>query len=391
MGEVRMKLFEKKWKEFTKEADPDMEEYLKKHPYMEMDGLQEDAGTAAVPSHLKNRFARWTKDTQQILDEHMPNWVALKMLGQGASGMVFLIEDQTSGERRALKLVDRDKSEYYDSEKSSYEWVMQNRNSLPEGVKEYLPVVQSVREVTVFRYTTMLMITMEVLKPLPKQVVDDLLAGTDVSLTASKEERILADYDSVEHIVLKTVAGSLILQQIMSEELGLDKARGIEGINMIEDIQTAAVEMFYTGKTPQNVVAAVEANSDSFESGRGPGKKSIELIAAIVLQILKRLEVEQTSLLPSLIGDLSRYMKSAIGGFVIPIHADEDLHWMGQASGTIAKNLPERTGIIDAINYLQNERDVVARDIHHKNVMMRPSDGQMVIMDLGLFHIGESA
>ena len=30
MGEVRMKLFEKKWKEFTKEADPDMEEYLKK-------------------------------------------------------------------------------------------------------------------------------------------------------------------------------------------------------------------------------------------------------------------------------------------------------------------------------------------------------------------------
>ena len=391
MGEVRMKLFEKKWKEFTKEADPDMEEYLKKHPYMEMDGLQEDAGTAGVPSHLKNRSARWTKDTQQILDEHMPNWVALKMLGQGASGMVFLIEDQTSGERRALKLVDRDKSEYYESEKSSYEWVMQNRNSLPKGVKEYLPIVQSVREVTVFRYTTMLMITMEALKPLPKQVIDDLLAGEYVSLTASKEERILSDYDSVEHIVLKTVSGSLILQQIMSEELGLDKARGIEGINMIEDIQAAAVEMFYTGKTPQNVVAAVEANSDSFESGRGPGKKSIELIAAIVLQILKRLEVEQTSLLPSLIGDLSRYMKSAIGGFVVPIHADEDLHWMGQASGTIAKNLPERTGIIDAINYLQNERDVVARDIHHKNVMMRPSDGQMVIMDLGLFRIGESA
>ena len=384
-------VFEKAWKKFVEDATPEMEEYLKKHPYMEMDGLQEDAGTAGVPSHLKNRSARWTKDTQQILDEHMPNWVALKMLGQGASGMVFLIEDQTSGERRALKLVDRDKSEYYDSEKSSYEWVMQNRNSLPEGVKEYLPVVQSVREVTVFRYTTMLMITMEVLKPLPKQVVDDLLAGQNVSLTASKEERILADYDSVELIVLKTVSGSLILQQIMSEELGLDKARGIEGINMIEDIQKAAVEMFYTGKTPQNVVAAVRANSDSFESGRGPGDKSLELIAAIVLQILKRLEVEQTSMLPSLIGDLSRYMRSAIGGYVVPIHADEDLHWMGQASDTLAKNLPERSGIIDAINYLQNDRDVVARDIHHKNVMMRPSDGQMVIMDLGLFRIGNSA
>ena len=96
-------------------------------------------------------------------------------------------------------------------------------------------------------------------------------------------------------------------------------------------------------------------------------------------------------MLPSLIGDLSRYMKSAIGGFVVPIHADEDLHWMGQASDTLAKNLPERSGIIDAINYLQNDRDVVARDIHHKNVMMRPSDGQMVIMDLGLFRIGNSA
>lgn len=384
-------VFEKAWKKFVEDATPEMEEYLKKHPYMEMDGLQEDAGTAVLPTHLKNRTIQWTKDTQQILDEHMPNWVSLKMLGQGASGMVFLIEDQTSGERRALKLVDRDKSEYYESEKSSYEWVMQNRNSLPEGVKEYLPVVKSVREVTVFKYTTMLMITMEVLKPLPKQVVDDLLAGTDVSLTVGKEERILADYDSVKEVTIKTVAGSLILRQIMTDELGMEKSRGVEGLNMIEDIETSAVEMFYTGRTPQNVIDAVRANSDSFESGRGPGKKSLELIAAIVLQILRRLEVEQTSLLPSLIGDLSRYMRSAIGGFVVPIHADEDVHWMGQASDTLGKNLPERSGIIDAINYLQNERDVVARDIHHKNVMMRPADGQMVIMDLGLFRIGNSA
>tara|TARA_Y100000592_G_scaffold100730_1_gene182337 strand:+ start:10463 stop:11626 length:1164 start_codon:yes stop_codon:yes gene_type:complete len=384
-------VFEKAWKKFVEDATPEMEEYLKKHPYMEMDGLQEDAGTAAMPTHLKNRSAQWVKDTQEILNQEMPSWVALKMLGQGASGMVFLIENQNNGERRALKLVDRDKSEYYESEKSSYEWVMLNRDSLPEDVKAYLPIVQQVWEVTVFKYTTMLMITMEVLKPLPKQVVDDLLAGTDVNLTVGKEERILADYDSVKEVTIKTVAGSLILRQIMTDELGMEKSRGVEGLNMIEDIETSAVEMFYTGRTPQNVIDAVRANSDSFESGRGPGKKSLELIAAIVLQILRRLEVEQTSLLPSLIGDLSRYMKSAIGGFVVPIHADEDVHWMGQASDTIGKNLPERSGIIDAINYLQNERDVVARDIHHKNVMMRPADGQMVIMDLGLFRIGNSA
>ncbi len=344
-----------------------------------------------MPAHLKNRSAQWVKDTQEILNQEMPNWVALKMLGQGASGMVFLIENQNNGERRALKLVDRDKSEYYESEKSSYEWVMLNRDSLPEDVRAYLPIVQQVWEVTVFKYTTMLMITMEVLKPLPKQVVDDLLAGTDVNLTVGKEERILADYDSVKEVTIKTVAGSLILRQIMTDELGMEKSRGVEGLNMIEDIETSAVEMFYTGRTPQNVIDAVRANSDSFESGRGPGKKSLELIAAIVLQILRRLEVEQTSLLPSLIGDLSRYMRSAIGGFVVPIHADEDVHWMGQASDTLGKNLPERSGIIDAINYLQNERDVVARDIHHKNVMMRPADGQMVIMDLGLFRIGNSA
>ena len=180
-------VFEKAWKKFVEDATPEMEEYLKKHPYMEMDGLQEDAGTAAMPTHLKNRSAQWVKDTQEILNQEMPSWVALKMLGQGASGMVFLIENQNNGERRALKLVDRDKSEYYESEKSSYEWVMLNRDSLPEDVKAYLPIVQQVWEVTVFKYTTMLMITMEVLKPLPKQVVDDLLAGTDVSLTASKE------------------------------------------------------------------------------------------------------------------------------------------------------------------------------------------------------------
>lgn len=385
-------VFEKAWKKFVEDATPEMEEYLKKHPYMEMDGLQEDAaGTGAMPTHLKNRSAQWVKDTQEILNQEMPNWVALKMLGQGASGMVFLIENQNNGERRALKLVDRDKSEYYESEKSSYEWVMLNRDSLPEDVRAYLPIVQQVWEVTVFKYTTMLMITMEVLKPLPKQVVDDLLAGTSVNLTVGKEERILADYDSVKEVTIKTVAGSLVLRQIMSQELGHDESRGVEGINAIEDIEKGAVEMFYTGKTPKNVIQATWQNSDSFEAGRGPSDKAIELLAAILYQILTKFDVEPTSLLPSLIGDLSRYMKSAIGGFVVPIHADEDVQWMGQASDTIGKNLPERSGIIDAINYLQDERDVVARDIHHKNVMMRPADGQMVIMDLGLFRIGNSA
>ena len=101
-----MRLFEKKWKEFVEEADPDMEEYLKKHPYMEMDGLQE-VDTAGLPSHLdpEKKNKRAIARAQWLLDQYLSGWEALKKLGAGASGEVFMIQDNSTGQRLALKLV----------------------------------------------------------------------------------------------------------------------------------------------------------------------------------------------------------------------------------------------------------------------------------------------
>jgi len=375
-------LFENAWKKFVEDATPEMEEYLKKHPYMEMDGLQEIERTGGMPSHLdpKKIAAHKLKEVQEVLDEHMPRWVALKKLGEGASAPVYLIENQHSGERRALKMVDPDHSGYYDTEKSSYEWVMLNRDSLPDDVKKYLPIVQQVHEVPVFKYSTMLLITMEVLKPLPKQVVSDLLAGENIELSDTKEDRILSDYDSVKEVVSHIVSKSLIMRQIISDEIGLAASRDVEGLNLIANIEKSALEMFYTGKAPANVASAIPTTM---------GQKAKELIASVLVQAQKRLEIDP-SLFMALVRDLEQYARHQIGAFVVPIHAGEQAVWAGQSGKSAMQQFPEATGIIDAINYLQKSRDVTARDIHHKNVMMRPSTGDMVIMDLGLFFVGES-
>ena len=416
MGEVRMRLFEKKWKEFVEEADPDMEEYLEKHPYMEMDGLQE-AGTAGMASHLKpeNRHKRSIARAQWLLDQYLSGWEALKRLGAGASGEVFMIQDNSTGQRLALKLVHSGNSNMYDLELKAYEWVRVNRSGLPEDIKKYLPMIYGVMEAPVGDHPDnskgdkVLMIAMELLKDLPRQVVSDLFQVSLVKPSISKEERVLSDYESIQKVVSYTVFKSSILRQLLSNVVGLAGSRDLSGIEVLEQIETKALEMFYTDSVPSEYVQFANRNSPNWGSEsdykhqrdsnfnyprRDPSKKVSALVGAILYHAVDMLDEEgkvlglrQSTIARSLAKDLGDMIQWKIGQRIVPIEVGfEDSN--AQHDAAMSDKFPEAKNIVNAINKLQDERQVKARDIHHRNVMMRPETGDFVIMDLGLFLIG---
>lgn len=406
-----MKLFEKRWKEFVEEADPDMEEYLEKHPYMEMDGLQE-AGTAGLPLHLdpENKKKRAIARAQWLLDQYLSGWEALKRLGSGASGEVFMVQDNNTGQRLALKLVHSDNSNMYDLEQKAYRWVRANRDSLPEEIKKYLPIVYGVQEVPVGdRGGNVLMIAMELLKDLPRQVVSDLFQVALVKPSISKEERVLSDYESIQKVVSYTVFKSSILRQLLSNVVGLAGSRDLSGIEILEQIETNALEMFYTDSVPSEYVKYADRFSPNWGSEsdykhqrdsnfnyprRGPSKKVSALVGAILYHAIDMLDEEgkvlglgQSTMARSLAEDLAGMIQWKIGQRIVPIEVGfEDSN--AQHDAAMSDKFPEAKNIVNAINRLQDERQVTARDIHHRNVMMRPETGDFVIMDLGLFQIG---
>lgn len=405
-----MRLFEKKWKEFVEEADPDMEEYLEKHPYMEMDGLQE-VDTAGLPSHLdpEKKNKRAIARAQWLLDQYLSGWEALKKLGAGASGEVFMIQDNNTGQRLALKLV-QDGSNMYDLEQKAYNWVRTNRRSLPEEIKKYLPIVYGVMEVPVADgRANVLMIAMELLKDLPRQVVSDLFQVALVKPSVSKEERVLSDYESIQKVVSYTVFKSSILRQLLSNVVGLAGSRDLSGIEVLEQIETKALEMFYTDSVPSEYVQFANRNSPNWGSEsdykhqrdsnfnyprRDPSKKVSALVGAILYHAVDMLDEEgkvlglrQSTIARSLAKDLGDMIQWKIGQRIVPIQVGtEDPN--AQHDAAMSDKFPEAKNIVSAINKLQDERQVTARDIHHRNVMMRPETGDFVIMDLGLFQIG---
>ena len=416
-----MRLFEKKWKEFVEEADPDMEEYLEKHPYMEMDGLQE-AGTAGLPLHLdpENKKKRAIARAQGLLDQYLSGWEALKRLGSGASGEVFMIQDNSTGQRLALKLV-HSNSTMYDLEIRAYQWVRANRRGLPEEIKKYLPIVYGVMEVPVGDHPDnskgdkVLMIAMELLKDLPRQVVSDLFAVPLIKPSISKEERVLSDYESIQKVVSYTVFKSSILRQLLSNFVGVAGGSRMHGsarfasIEILEQIETKALEMFYTDSVPSEYVNYAERFSPNWGSEsdlkhqrdsnfnyprRGPSKKVSALVGAILYHAVDMLDEEgkvlglgQSTIARSLAKDLGDMIQWKIGQRIVPIQVGTEDSNM-QHDAAMSDKFPEAKNIVSAINKLQDEHQVTARDIHHRNVMMRPETGEFVIMDLGLFQIG---
>jgi len=293
------------------------------------------------------------KEIDSLLKEAYPkeNWYTYDELGSGGSGAVYLIQNEDSIERKALKIV-KPTGKHYKKEEKAYSWVVNNRESLPEEIKKHLPVVDNVKRLN----SGTIMIRMEVLTSPPSSVLDDLFAPQDdyAKETQRKTDSLLRDSSSVGRIV--------------------DDALG----NLAQVL----------GSSEQKVKKVILNKWTDFykESENGPwGEDPKEKLKNIIFSVVKGFSSN-----PS----VQNWIKTSINGsfdttfqsYIIPMGAGGEGEGE-KMSDEAAKLFPEAESMLNAIRVLSKEHGFSARDVHSRNVMMRPDSNELVIVDLGLFQI----
>ena len=77
--------------------------------------------------------------------------------------------------------------------------------------------------------------------------------------------------------------------------------------------------------------------------------------------------------------------KTPIGIYANYVANSNDERWKGLDTDVASEAFPEAKSILQAIKILRIQTGLVARDLHDKNIMVRESTGDLVIVDLGLF------
>ena len=91
-----------------------------------------------------------------------------RYLGEGSYGKVYEVEDKETGQRMAAKVVPTT-STGFASETKNYNWIVKNRDKLPNDVKQHLVEVYELIETSDRKY---LLIVMEQLEPARRDVID---------------------------------------------------------------------------------------------------------------------------------------------------------------------------------------------------------------------------
>ena len=143
--------------------------------------LREGPEDTAMRLGIDISYVKAIEETGLILNRY---------LGEGSYGKVYEVENKKTGQRMAAKVVPTT-STGFASETQNYNWIIKNRDKLPNDVKQHLVEVYELIETPDRQY---LIILMEQLTPAPRNVIDQIFAhDTKSKYSEEKEERILQD------------------------------------------------------------------------------------------------------------------------------------------------------------------------------------------------------
>jgi len=341
------------------------------------------------------------KRIEALLKEVFPtdDWSVMKKLGKGMGGQVYLIQNENTIERRALKVIEP-RSRFYDTESPNYAWVAKNRESLPEEVKKYLPKVFSVDRTK----SGTDLIQMEVLTNAPEDVLADLIVPSSTKYEPTKRQIdvLLSDIDTVRDLVSDAVR---------------------EATNVLDRAGLAARrKQMIAEKIAKKIMKEWQAFYDDSIEAVFPGQKKPKFfdpspnwvdplgkLKSIVEIELFDIEKIFMSIVSIGLGDLEKKFKdgelekmskrlanhaiaealSVIDYIVqkapIPLGVAKKVSSVDTHTPEKAALFPEAQGLLNAINTLKKKYGFMAQDIHSGNVMARPKSGDLVIVDLGLF------
>ena len=120
--------------------------------------LKEGAVATAIDLGIDIAHVKAIEETGLILNRY---------LGEGSYGKVYEVEDKKTGQRMAAKVVPTT-STGFASETQNYNWIIKNRDKLPNDVKQHLVDVYELIETPDRQY---LIILMEQLTPHPEPLL----------------------------------------------------------------------------------------------------------------------------------------------------------------------------------------------------------------------------
>tara|TARA_R100001082_G_scaffold26184_1_gene12997 strand:- start:8172 stop:9146 length:975 start_codon:yes stop_codon:yes gene_type:complete len=308
---------------------------------------EETDATGAMPAHLDTK--KIEAANQELLGQQ--GYTILRELGRGHYGVVYEVQNEQSGERLAAKVVRKS-----DRETENYEFAMKNKGSMPPEYAKYLPEVKEIIPGASDRN----IIFMELLKPLPDRVAQELFAMEDKPDASQKTEKILKSPEAVAELVQRIVNNNRILNQMRD---------------------------FLVNRKEVTKAAVNAATKSSHSDPEG-------LLKAVYGAVVRELEFQSVGVYKSFESALKNDLLFYLDKQVVPVHQpepddpDADDLWTGPAMAKTQELFPEAENLINAMRYFMQDQQWRPKDVHIKNVMMRPSTNDFVIVDLGLFQRG---
>jgi len=334
-----------------------------------------------------------------------------KELGAGKYGTVIKIIDQETKNQFACKVVMGSPLPDIKREVNNYKFLIENRDKL--GVrKKYFPKV-FYSEIKKYSWPSseispnpavydIGLIIMELLAPLPKRVKTDLLAtgGVEtgprgrfdrrrVNFTA-RDKRLFKNHTVIFDLAKSAVQGSQLLQNLTPNNFN----------QIVDSVSRSAVNRFIKGDYQDVDGEAYEALqfivSEDWRQLLN-SRQSQVLFLLTLTELHKYLYPEGGEpvvafMNDTLIGNIyNQVFESFLRNYVRPIipgtfNPDDSRDIMQPQDDSALEEFPE------ARNFIQFMQDmkkigVVGRDMHSGNFLMRPSDNEIVVVDLGLFKI----
>jgi len=346
--------------------------------------LREGPEATAMRLGIDISYVKAIEETGLILNRY---------LGEGSYGKVYEVEDKETGQRMAAKVVPTT-STGFASETQNYNWIIKNRDKLPNDVKQHLVEVYELIETPDRQY---LIILMEQLEPARRDVIDQIFAHDKESkYSEEKEDRIFRDSEATYEIINKVLKANNMLRN-MRNYRGLSNTDRTKAANNIlgvflsdQEVPESSVEQVYTMLTTYEI--STPRWQRLFNAILNEVEKLLLSPAAGVIKTMEKTLSQDEFTLPvnrsimwtaaTSVDDALQYNMSKQ---IIPVkYGAGEITSQAGASPKIAAVFPEVEGILDTIQYFARH-GWRARDLHAGNVMTRGDTNQLVIVDVGLF------
>ena len=347
---------------------------------------------------------------EAILEER--GFYVNRFIDEGKYGQVWELEGSNSGRRSAVKVVSTLLAgQQINKEEANYRWILENRSSLPAKVKEHLVNVYSVdrfagEDLTDHRGqpyqmdSGALVIIMELLAPAPERILKDLLAtGEDDEISPHKISRIFKDEGAINDLVtdmVKQIEGQMtaaierwsswhvntLVKDVVNAFLTNDKASARE--NLYVDYGKLQYYVFGESFKPHGQ-RLLNILFNKIDSMLPDYVKKYALNKDQDPELKDYYANRRQHIMQSVSYDLDQALHYYIKKQVVPLsYGAPTPAYTGGAGEQTQAAFPEAAGLLDAMKYLDIE-NYTPKDMHSKNIMMRPDSGQLVMVDVGLF------